>query len=44
MSDKKILFDITTNGTIINDEIIEFIAKNAKNISISITEKRIYMI
>lgn len=44
LSDKKILFDITTNGTIINDEIIEFIAKNVKNISISIDGKRIYMI
>ncbi|HBH0612317.1 TPA: radical SAM protein, partial [Clostridioides difficile] len=40
LSDKKILFDITTNGTIINDEIIEFIAKNVKNISISIDGKK----
>lgn len=36
VKDKEIIFDMTTNGTLMNDEIMSFIKDNINNISISI--------
>lgn len=38
--DRKIIFNITTNGTIITDEIVEYISRYINNISISIDGTR----